>query len=48
MKMKDRFGRNCVKYIGVFKAEYADVEDDMLRRHYKRIAKSVDISELNP
>ncbi len=48
MKMKDRFGRNCVKFIGVFQAEYADVEDDVLRRHYKRFSESVDISKLNP
>jgi hypothetical protein len=42
MKMRDRFGKNCIKFVGVF-------ENDRIEnggRHYKRISESVEIGDL--
>lgn len=44
LKMRDRFGIKCVKFIGVFKA--TEIRDG--GRHYKLIEKSVKINDLKP
>lgn len=45
MRMKDRFGKPCIKFIGVF--ESSDGPGDKRRVHYyKRVAKEIRIDEL--
>lgn len=42
MKMRDRFGKNCIKFVGVFKADRIENGG----RHYMRISESVKIGDL--
>ena len=43
MKMRDRFGKNCIKFVGVFKADSVDSDGG---RHYKRKSTCVKIEDL--
>ena len=43
MKMRDRFGKNCIKFIGVFEANGYMPNGG---RRYKRISESVEIADL--
>lgn len=43
MKMRDRFGKNCIKFVGVFKADSVGTDGG---RHYKRDSDNVTIEDL--
>ena len=45
MRMKDKFGRGCLKFIGVFESVTGS-EDRHFVRYYKRIGTSISIDEL--
>lgn len=47
MKMKDRFNKNVVKFIGVFKFTHAEVQKDGgCVRYYERVSTQVNIADL--
>lgn len=43
MKMRDRFGKSCIKFIGVFEANGIGPDGG---RHYKQVSESVKIADL--
>ena len=45
MRMKDRFGKPCIKFIGVFKSIEGE-EDKRFVHYYERIADEISIDEL--
>lgn len=45
MRMKDQFGKSCIKFIGVFKLDTSKVNGNQVR-YYKRIAKKIRIEDL--
>ena len=47
MQMKDRFGKRCVKFVGVYEMnKKTTLKSKDNKRYYKRIAKSVSFSDL--
>lgn len=48
MKMRNRFGKSCVKFVGVFKGEKAIIENGKLQRHFKRIETCISFSSMKP
>lgn len=46
MKMRDKYGKKCCKFIGVFAPNgYSEVEGH-IERHYKRVATKISIADL--
>lgn len=47
MKMRDRFGLPCVRFVGVFKAFDMHYEQTFCVRRYRRVATEIKIADLN-
>lgn len=46
MKMKDDFGNNCCRFLGVFKPDHIEYENGKQKRIYNRIATTVTFAEI--
>lgn len=46
MKMKDEFGNNCCRFLGVFKADHIEYEEKKQKRIYKRISTKVKFDDI--
>ena len=46
MKMKDDFGNNCCRFLGVFKSDHIEYERGKQKRVYKRIATTIAFDEI--
>ena len=46
MKMKDDFGNNCGRFLGVFKPDHIEYENGKQKRIYNRIATTVTFAEI--
>ncbi len=47
MKMRDKYGKDCCKFVGVFKPQKWFInKENHVERHYTLISKSIEISKL--